>query len=167
MDTNLKSMIHERTPEQEALIRSALETNDPFVPDDQSIRKIHEDIQNISRAIASVPAPKICLMSTETALMYVHNYQFGKDFTWCGIPIAEDNRIEYGKIVVMNEDAYIAYMEQQAVDNETPSVIQTDSHGKPELRLHHCRVCGARYFSKQEAKECARGHEWQNRRGRR
>ena len=30
----------------------------------------------------------------------------------------------------------------------------------------HCRICGTRYDSKQEAKECQRNHEWHNRRGR-
>ena len=30
-----------------------------------------------------------------------------------------------------------------------------------------CRICGTRYCQRQEADECRRGHEWQNRKGRR
>lgn len=48
----------------------------------------------------------------------------------------------------------------------SPSEVLQEARKQMES-LVACRVCGTRYFSKQEAKACQRSHEWQNKRGRR
>lgn len=53
----------------------------------------------------------------------------------------------------------IAEQEEQAEQESYPE--------KKEPAIYHCRICGAAYDDKRQAKECVRTHEWQNRRGRR
>ena len=53
----------------------------------------------------------------------------------------------------------LAEQEEQAEQESYPE--------KKEPAIYHCRICGAAYDDKRQAKECVRTHEWQNRRGRR
>ena len=126
------------------------------------IKELREEFDGMMHSFADFQRqqPKVCLMSPATAMLLIGRGDVSKEMTLGGVAVIEDDRIEDGKILVLNEDEYASWF---TVHGETQP---QEERKKPE-RIFHCRVCGTGYQSKQEAKECVRTHDWQNRRGRR
>lgn len=160
METDLKNTKHEWTPKQEEFMRDVLGYKELTPDAELTAKALQEDFDRLRRQIESIPQPKVCLMSAETMLMTLHRIDTeNKEFRFNGMPVIQDNRVEYGKILIMNAEEYEA-LQQENEPQEQPEY-------KPEPLAFRCRVCGTRYYSKQEAKECQRKHDWQNRKGRR
>lgn len=135
---------------------------DPYATEEDAGKKIAEEIDSLREKIESIQnqKPKICLMSGETLLMMISQLNTeDKTFRLNGMPVITNNRVEYGKIVIINEEDYEAWEKE---NTET----RQEEPCKPIPKKYHCRVCGTPYDSRQEAKECQRTHEWQNRKGR-
>ena len=84
-----------------------------------------------------------------------------KGFYYSGLMVFTSPKVPMDKAYLMfldMADEVIACFEQEKESCE---------YVKTEPKKCHCRICGQAYTNKAEAKECARSHSWQNRRGRR
>ena len=68
-----------------------------------------------------------------------------------------------GQMIFTNHKYVPYYMKDSEPEPEGDIPVKQE----PKAYPFRCRVCGTRYQSKQEARDCQRSHEWQNRKGRR
>lgn len=123
------------------------------------------DINILKEKIESVDPPDIALMNDEEfAMLLIRNtIEPEKDGFYYilegrRLKVLINNRVAYGHVIACHSKNVSAYLD----DGE-----KADEYVPPaKLKPVHCRVCGARYYSKSEAKQCQRSHEWQNRKGR-
>ena len=133
----------------------------------QNVEDLATEFLALKEHVESMPVPKICLMHPETALwLFCRDDRLSKDMTWCGVPVKEDSRVEFGKVLILNEKDYEDWCEENMPTEETDEE-RFEKKKEEAWRTYPCRICGTRYESKSEAKQCARSHDWQNRRGRR
>ena len=110
------------------------------------------------------------LMNSETFMMFcmVHADVVDvedKDFFLDGMQVFTSLYFPLDKIYVTDKETAEEIVRRIAEQEE-----QTEQESYPEKKEHaiyHCRICGAAYDNKRQAKECVRTHEWQNRKGRR
>ena len=127
-----------------------------------------EDISETIRRNDSGVQIDVILMNSEMILMLLSSgYLEGTedDCTCCGITVARHDRLADMEIVLTNQK----YMQSFIAGPKVLMPEEDDPYPdwKPKPKMYHCRVCGAGYYDKKEAKECMRSHDWQNRKGRR
>lgn len=96
-------------------------------------------------------------------MMYGYVQEEGKELWYCGLRVATSPYLPMDHIYLTTGEFTEEIIKKFTPKTETSEVPEC----KKDPKLYHCRVCGTGYLSKQEAKGCERGHEWQNRRGRR
>ena len=109
------------------------------------------------------PYDTILMNDTTFLMLLAHGdiWTEGKEFYLDGMMVFTSPEIEKDKAYLMDRYTATMYLESlKEKENPYPD-------GKPEPKKCHCRICGQAYTNKSEAKECARSHSWQNRRGRR
>lgn len=125
-----------------------------------------DDFNRLKEKIESVDSPDTVLMNDEVfSMLLIRNaIEPEKDGFYYilegrRLKVLISNRAAYGHVIVCHSRNIFAYLgDGDEADKYVPPA---------KLKPVHCRVCGARYYSKSEAKQCQRNHEWQNRKGRR
>ena len=110
-------------------------------------------------------SPDTVLMNDEIMMILMMNgyiREEAKEFLYCGLRVVTSPYLPMDLIYLTTWE-YAEEIIKQITKTETAETAEK----KREPKMYHCRVCGTGYQSKQEAKECVRTHDWQNRRGRR
>jgi hypothetical protein len=127
--------------------------------------QIYDAVRELKEAIEKIKSnePDTALMSFDTfaELMAKGRAKIGDDkqMVFFGLTVKICNRLGLGEVIFARSDNLPWWAEED--EKAEPE------RGKREVKRFKCRVCGTGYLSKQEAKECLRSHEWQNKRGRR
>lgn len=140
---------------------SVISEEEPF-----NAEALKETVQELEDRMREVQSPDTVLMNDEIMMALMMNgyiQEKEKEFWYCGLRVITSPYLPMGQVFLTTWEYAEEIINQLTPKTETAEIHEEKKEQKP----YHCRVCGTRYYSKSEAKECVRGHEWQNRRGRR
>ena len=126
---------------------------------------LKETVQEMEDRLREEQPPDTVMMNDEIMMILMMNgyiREEAKEFRYCGLRVVTSPYLPMNQIFLTTWE-YAEEIIRQITKTEISEVAEK----KQEQKMYHCRVCGTRYQSKQEAKECVRTHDWQNRRGRR
>lgn len=131
--------------------------------------QIREDLERMRDKLKQEQPPDVALIDPEWfaklmfhGMIYEEENDFWYDFCGLKLRVVVSAMAPVGKMLLCRWKDVCVYLEE-----EKPADCSGKVTEKTEPKHVCCRVCGTRYQSKAEAKQCQRSHEWQNRRGRR
>lgn len=134
----------------------------------------YQDMKRAAEMITAMPEPVyvsvLASRKTLTSFFYGRTEIITK---LTGLPVKECEMIPFCQVIIATkatEEFYQALETTEKVRQKVSEAVKWERFEdirKMIKGMVACRVCGTRYFSKQEAKACQRSHEWQNKRGRR
>ena len=126
---------------------------------------IMDDLRRLEEKIREIAPPKIVIIHPETALTF-HDGEIEKSQKYLGMDVVINDLVPPGEILIMNEAEYNKWRDAHMPTEETDEE-RFRKKKENAWRMYPCRICGTKYMDKLEAKQCARSHEWQNKKGRR
>lgn len=140
---------------------STISEEEPF-----NAEALKETVQEMENRLQEEQSPDTVLMNDEIMMILMMNgyiREEAKEFSYCGLRVITSPYLPMDRVFLTTWEYAEEIINQLTPKTETAETTEK----KQEPKMYHCRVCGTRYQSKQEAKECVRTHDWQNRRGRR
>lgn len=130
--------------------------------------QIREDLERLCDAMEQARGPDTVLVDPEwfsrllfQRAIYEEEKQFWCDFCGYRLRVVVSSRVPVGELLICR------WGDVQAEVGEDVEDCTGHTYWKAEPKMFRCRICGTRYQSKGEAKQCQREHEWQNRKARR
>lgn len=130
--------------------------------------QILEDLERMQKELNELDVPDTALMDPEwfarlffQQRIYEDEKAFWFYFAGYKLRVIVDVRVPVGKVLICRGRDVERFFEEKGAD------CSGRVAWKQEVKYTCCRVCGQRYESRAEAKQCQRSHEWQNRKGRR
>lgn len=138
--------------------------SDPYeIPVDT--QALTDELRRLEEKIREISPPKIVIIHPETALTF-HDGEIEKSQKYLGMDVVINDLVPPGEVLIMNEAEYNKWRDAHMPTEETDEE-RFRKKKENAWRMYPCRICGTKYMDKSEAKQCARSHEWQNRKGRR
>ena len=138
--------------------------SDPYeIPVDT--QALTDELRRLEEKIREISPPKIVIIHPETALTF-HDGEIEKSQKYLGMDVVINDLVPPGEVLIMNEAEYNKWRDAHIPTEETDEE-RFRKEKENAWRMYPCRICGTKYADKSEAKQCARSHEWQNRKGRR